>query len=61
MKKKIDKKKGVAVCEDCNYRYDNPINLNANAAKHAKAFGHKVVFELKLEGYYDGRKNDGGK
>lgn len=56
MKKAMKKASAMAVCEDCDYTYSNPVNMNAQAAKHAKFYGHRVNFELKFEGYYDGRK-----
>lgn len=46
---------GLANCEDCGWQYEGYKNAQALAAKHAKRHGHKVLVEVGLSGYYDGR------
>ena len=43
----------IAECETCGWRTDNYKNAQANAARHAKAHGHKVVVEVGTVGTYE--------
>jgi hypothetical protein len=45
----------IAECQDCNWECQNYKNGQALAAKHAKHHKHKVIVEVGLDGYYDGR------
>ena len=47
----------IAECEDCEWSSQMYKNAQANAARHAKAKGHRVHVEVGLDGYYDGRTN----
>jgi len=49
----------VAECRDCEWVTQNHKNGQANAARHARAKGHKVSVEVGMNGYYDGRLDSG--
>lgn len=51
---------GLATCEDCGWHTDSYKNAQANAARHAKAYGHHVNGELGISfGYYGEAKSSG--
>ena len=47
----------IADCLDCGWRTESYKNGQAISAKHAKKHGHKVLVEVGMTGYYDGRKS----
>jgi len=55
LKKSIGVVHVVAECEDCGKEFQNHINGQALAAKHAKHYKHKVRGEIGLVFVYDGR------
>lgn len=59
MKKKFGKTHTIAKCQDCNWNTDNYKNGQALAARHAKCHKHKVLVEIGISGYYDGRVEEG--
>ncbi len=48
---------GVASCEGCDWETHCYKNAQANAARHAKAKGHKVCGEVGCGYTYDGRED----
>lgn len=49
---------GVATCEDCGWTTESYKNAQANAARHARAHGHRVVGEVGCAYTYDGREEE---
>ena len=45
---------GLATCETCGWHTEQYKNAQANAARHAKAHGHKVIGEIGIAFSYDG-------
>lgn len=45
----------IVECIDCGWRSESYKNGQAIAARHAKVHAHKVLVEVGLSGYYDGR------
>ena len=48
----------IANCVDCSWTAENYKNAQVIAAKHAKKYGHKVLVEYAISGYYDGRNEN---
>jgi len=48
--------RGVAECDDCEWKTTSYKNAQAIAKIHAKKYGHKVRGELVILFYYDYRK-----
>lgn len=44
----------IVQCANCGWRSESYKNAQANAAIHAKKYGHKVLVESTMGGYYDG-------
>ena len=57
MRKSIGVTHIVAQCKDCTWNTQNYKNGQAIAAKHAKDYKHKVMIDVGLTGYYDGRED----
>jgi len=55
MKKSIWKVHVVATCQDCGMEFQNHVNGQALAAKHAKSKKHTVRGEVGLAFVYDGK------
>ena len=53
MKKKTWPIGSIAECQDCNWTYENRINGQAVAARHAKLYNHFVRVETTLVSYYN--------
>lgn len=45
----------VATCLDCGQVFDCVNNAQANASRHAKKYGHRVVGEKTIVYHYDNR------
>ncbi len=56
MEKRIGVVGVCAECHDCGATFENHINGQALAAKHAKHYGHLVTGEVVVYFSYDGRK-----
>ena len=56
MIKKLGVTNIIAQCKDCDWRAEGYKNGQAIAAIHAKSKKHKVMIEVGLSGFYDGRK-----
>lgn len=53
---------GIAECSTCGWKTQSYKNAQANAARHARVHGHKVLGELGIAFGYDGsdkKKPDG--
>lgn len=59
MKKKFGKTHTIANCQDCSWHTENYKNGQAIASRHAKYHRHKVLVEIGISGYYDGRVEEG--
>ena len=46
----------IAECRNCGWRNENYKNAQATAAIHAQKYKHKVVVDIGIGGYYDGRE-----
>lgn len=55
MRRKYGVVHGIAECKDCGWSTTSYKNAQANAARHARARGHRVVGELGISFEYDGR------
>lgn len=46
----------TATCEDCGQVFDCITNAQANAARHARKYGHKVTGEKEILYMYNGKE-----
>jgi hypothetical protein len=58
MKKSFGVSHCIAVCLDCGWRNESYKNAQATGARHAKSHKHKVLVDVGVSGYYDGRDDD---